>query len=108
MKKIFITILFAGLMTPAFAVCSITGGACSAIDTPNLQEKHIPNHLDNLQKPDAFAPTYFKPYQDMLINTESATSTSSSTGAASNPNYNSNCQFGVCLPGNQTEPMPEF
>lgn len=40
----------------------------------------------------------------MLINTE----TNAPTGAASNQNYNSNCQFGVCLPENQEDTMPKF
>lgn len=106
MKKIFLTMILLGAVTPAFAVCSITGGACSVLDSPTLQDKHIPNNLENLQKPDAFQPNYINPYYDMLINTET---NSAPTGAAATPNYNSNCQFGVCLPGeNIPDVMPEF
>lgn len=99
MKKIFLTLILMGAAMPVFAVCSITGGACSALDTPSLHDRYLPNHLENMQKPDAFAPGYVTPYQDMLINTETGP-----TGAASSPNYNSNCQFGVCLPG---ETLPD-
>lgn len=83
---------------PAFAVCSLTGGACSLLQSPTLQDRHIPNHLEDIQRPNAFAPTYVTPYEDMLINTEQSTA----TGAASEANYNSNCQFGVCLPENNS------
>lgn len=90
---------------PALAMCDLTGKSCSSLTAPSLHDKYVPNNLERMQKPDAFTPSYFKPYHDALINTESA----SPTGAASNPNYNSNCQFGVCLPGETTpEVMPEF
>ncbi len=45
---------------------------------------------------DAFQPSYRKPYYDMLINTEDNV-----TNLPPENNYNSNCQFGVCLPGNE-------
>ena len=107
MKKIFITVVLIGVMSPAFAVCSITGGTCSALTSPDLQEKYIPNRLEELQKPDAFNPQYVKPYEQMLIKTE--TRSAATGGAATAPNYNSNCQFGVCLPGQNIggEVMPE-
>ena len=50
-------------------------------------------NLDNYQKPDAFIPHYRQPYYDMLINTDTEPA-EVSEGA----NYNSNCQFGVCIP----------
>lgn len=97
MKKILAMIIFLAGSVPALAVCSVTGGACSLLDSSTINERYVPNHLENLSKPDAFAPKYVTPYQDMLINTET---NSSATGGASNTNdYNSNCQFGVCLPG---------
>lgn len=88
---------------PAFAVCSLTGGACSLLESPTLHDRYIPNHLEDIQRPDAFAPKYVTPYQDMLINTETP---SASTGAAAQTNYNSNCQFGVCLPENNPMGVP--
>lgn len=83
---------------PAIASCPLDGGACTASNwesTP-LQEKYLPNRLQDLQRTDAFKPNYFKPYNDALINTE--------TGfGAPTSDYNSNCQFGVCLPGQLPE-----
>lgn len=84
------------LAAPVLAVCSITGGACSVgapsnWESPTLQEKVMPNNLKEMGKTNAFQPNYFKPYHNELINTKE------------NPTpiqeYNSNCQFGVCLPG---------
>lgn len=104
MKKILFTVLFVTFVMPVFAACSLDGSSCSTLSAPSLQERYAPNNLNNLQKPDAFSPSYFKPYQDMLINTE----TNAPTGAASSQNYNSNCQFGICLPENQEGTMPKF
>lgn len=97
MKKIIILLSWFLLAAPVLAVCSITGGACSAgatpsnWESPSLQEKVMPNNLKEMGKTNAFQPNYFKPYHDALINTKP------------NPtpvqDYNSNCQFGVCLPG---------
>lgn len=98
MKKILILLGIALFTMPAFAVCSITGGACtvgSLINPPSLQDKYLPNNLQNLQKPDAFSPRYVTPYEDMLLNTD----TPRVEQTNENPGYNSNCQFGVCLPG---------
>ena len=83
---------------PVFATCPIEGGACTAFsnyDTKPLQQKYIPNRIQEIQKPNAFQPSYITPYHNELINTES-------NNATANPptsDYNSNCQFGVCLPG---------
>ncbi len=85
------------LFAPLLASCPIDGGACTASsnwDSTPLQQKYLPNRLQNLQRTDAFQPNYFEPYHDALINTESA-----STKGAPTADYNSNCQFGVCLPG---------
>lgn len=85
---------------PVFASCPLDGGACTASnwDSTPLQEKYLPNRLQDLQRTDAFKPNYVTPYNDALINTESATG----FGAPTN-DYNSNCQFGVCLPGQQPD-----
>ncbi len=96
MKKI-LCILSLLLPLSAFASCPIDGGACTASnwDSTPLQEKYLPNRLQQLQRTDAFKPNYFEPYHDALINTEPA----AVNGAAAPVNdYNSNCQFGVCLP----------
>lgn len=100
MKKFLIlATMFVSL--PVFASCPIEGGACTASsnwESTPLQEKYLPNRLDDLQKTNAFQPSYFEPYNDALINTESA-----STNKTPTNQYNSNCQFGVCLPGQQLE-----
>ena len=89
------------LALPAFASCPIDEGACTASNWESvpLQQKYLPNSLEDLQRTDAFKPNYFKSYNDALINTENSTK-----GAPIN-DYNSNCQFGVCLPEkvNETE-----
>ncbi|MBO8430259.1 hypothetical protein IAC76_02620 [Spirochaetes bacterium] len=107
MKKILTTIIMlgAGLISPVFAVCSITGGACSVLDRPNLTEKYVPDNLQEMQRPDAFSPQYRQPYYDMLINTDNPETASQQQ----TQNYNSNCQFGVCLPGETTSgEVPEL
>ena len=76
--------------TPVFATCSITGGAC------NVPSNLDPQPLEDMKGTDAFQPSYRKPYYDMLINTEDNV-----TNLPPENNYNSNCQFGVCLPGNE-------
>lgn len=95
MKKI-LCILSLLMPLSVFASCPIDGGACTASnwDSTPLQQKYLPNRLQDLQRTDAFKPSYFDPYHDALINTESA-----STKGAPTADYNSNCQFGVCLPG---------
>lgn len=98
MKKFLIILAMAAISMPAMAVCSIDGTACTADlpQTPSIQQKYIPNHLDDMQKTDAFQQQYRQPYNDELINTEAGTATTPES-----PNYNSNCQFGVCLPSVQ-------
>ena len=102
MKKIF-TIIIATIFTllPSYGSCDITGGACSVFNQTTLKDKYAPNHLQELKKPDAFAPQYKKPYYDMLLNTEEETPQNSQPQSQS---YNSNCQFGVCLPGETINP----
>lgn len=100
MKNIIIaTLILTTGVLPVFATCSITGGAACAptiLDSPNLEEKLVPNNLKEIQEPDAFKPQYVTPYYDMLINTETPQNESINNETQS---YNSNCQFGVCLPG---------
>ena len=92
--------MFSSLQIPVLATCSITGGACTAssiLETPSLEQRLVPDNLEELQKPDAFRPSYITPYYDLLINTEQNTSS-----LPPENNYNSNCQFGVCMPGQST------
>lgn len=96
MKRFFILIILGLFSLPSFASCPIDGGACTASnwDSKSLQERHLPDRLHDLQRTDAFKPNYFEPYHDALINTES-----SPVNGVPASDYNSNCQFGVCLPG---------
>ena len=83
---------------PVLSVCPIEGGACTAFsnwESKPLQQKYVPNHIQEIQKPNAFQPNYITPYHSELINTE----TSNATVKPPANDYNSNCQFGVCLPG---------
>ncbi len=97
MKKLFLISALMLISLPSFASCAISGNSCAySIEKPPLQERYLPDYVQELQKPDAFRPRYIKPYYDELINTE--TGAAISTQGEQN-NYNSNCQFGVCLPG---------
>lgn len=104
MKNYIILSILMCLALPVFAVCSITGGACTAtsnFDDKPLEDRLIPDHLQEIQRTDAFQPNYITPYRDALINIGEAESTT-----VQGNNYNSNCQFGVCLPG--AEPGEEI
>lgn len=93
MKKILLLLIISVFAIPAFASCSIDSNKpCTASvldDNPTLQQKFAPNPLDEIKKTDAFQPKYRKPYYNELINTAPPAETN---------DYNSNCQFGVCLP----------
>ncbi len=96
MKKILylLLLLFAGL--PMFAVCSITGGACSApvnFEASSLKDRLVPNNLQQLKRTDYFQPQIVAPY-GMNVNIHSE-----ATGQDSeSDNFNTECQFGECLP----------
>ena len=96
-KKLLFGIVVVLFAIPVFAVCPIEGGACTAFsnwESKPLQQKYVPNHIQEIQKPNAFQPSYVVPYHNELINTENG-----STAKPPSSDYNSNCQFGVCLPG---------
>ena len=103
MKKFLISISLLLIGIPVFAVCSITGSSCTFSNLPSNigqgseLENLIPNNLQQLQKTNAFQRDYQKPYHDALINTESSSTPQTQE-------YNSNCQFGVCLPGGELVP----
>lgn len=109
MKKIIIGIFILIFGLPTLASCPITGFCApseSALAPLGLQEKYTPNNLSKIQKPDAFLPQYRQPYQDLLLNTEPAQQ-NTSTGLDNESSYNSNCQFGLCIPGTgMSEPEP--
>ena len=98
MKKIFMVIMALMVAVPAFASCSISGaGSCSysIIDPPSLNERHLPDNIENLKHSSRLEQNSQRSHSTEMLNVE--------TGAASNiqdeKGYNSNCQFGVCLPG---------
>ena len=96
MRNIILALAVLLLSMPVYAACSITGGACNVSvrsnwESPPLSERLAPNNLQEIQRPNAFQPTYKKPYYDELINTKTEVNVPQSQ-------YNSNCQFGVCLP----------
>ncbi len=100
MKKIFLIMAAVLISLPASASCAITGNTCAySITKPSIQDKYLPDNIQNIQKPDAFRPNYFEPYHDALINTETGAAAGAETHSGTPNNYNSNCQFGVCLPG---------
>ena len=97
-KKIILAFVLALFSVPAFATCPIDSGACTALsnwESKPLQQKYAPNYIQEIQKPNAFQPNYITPYHNELINTE----TTNATAKPPSSDYNSNCQFGVCLPG---------
>lgn len=97
MKKIFIIMVFA-ITVPAMASCPISGdGSCSfsIINPSTLQERHLPNNIETIKHSNRLEQNSQRMNSTEMLNVE--------TGAASNiqdeKGYNSNCQFGVCLPG---------
>ena len=93
MKKVLIVIFALMFCEQVFASCSIDMDkpcTASALDRvhSSVRSKYIPSPLEDMKKTDAFQPQFVVPYQKMLINTETKPV----------ENYNSNCQFGVCLP----------
>ena len=93
MKKILLSAALLSVFTmPAIAVCSITGGACSDFGTNSLQDRLVPNNLQNLQRPNAFQPNIIRPYDENMINTN--------TNQSPSKDYNQNNQFGNPIPVN--------
>ena len=102
MKNFMCFVMFVSIALPVFAVCPITG-ACAApsdslLSSDDLQGKYVPNNLNNIKKPAAFSPQYVEPYDDMRMNTGETEPQYSSKYLTPQLPYNSNCQFGLCLP----------
>ena len=99
MKNIILITASLLMAVPVYAACSITGGACTATsnwETKPLEQRLVPDNLQDIQRTDAFQPSYITPYYDMLLNTEPE------SALPPENSYNSNCQFGVCMPGQTT------
>jgi len=103
MKKILI-ILSMIIASPAFAACSITGGASclpsSDLYTPSLMERLSPSPLQIMSQPNAFQKDMKKTFDERVFQSEPAP-----TGGASNI-YDSSCQFGVCMPDSTPITVP--
>ena len=99
MKKIILLLFLSIFSLPVGAVCPITGEACAAplnFEADSLQDKHIPNNLQNMQRTDAFQPQMVTP---MGTNVNTTPTPVIKSPEASD--YDANCQFGTCLPGAQ-------
>ena len=99
MKKIIIVALLSLIGIPGFCACDIRTGFCapdgSVFAEPSLKSRYAPNSLDSVVSPGALIAKPKKRY-DLLLNTDTAESPSAQPDENS---YNSNCQFGICLPG---------
>lgn len=97
MKKMFLIIFMSLFAMPVFAVCSVTGEACAApvnFEPQSLEQKLVPDHLQQMQRTDAFQENIQQP-----INSNTTMNTNQANSNTQTNDYNSNCQFGVCLPG---------
>ena len=68
MKNYILLLIMLTISIPVFAVCSITGGACTApsnLDPQPLEDKLVPNYLQKMKRTDAYQPSYQKPYYDL-------------------------------------------
>ena len=94
MKKIISLSIIQIIAMPVLAVCSITGGACSSnFERTPLQQQLLPNHLQDMQRTDAFQRELIQPYGNNTTNIDHLERPKPS-------GYDASCQFGVCLPGN--------
>ncbi len=61
-----------------------------------LQDRVLPKNLENIQKTDAFQPELDNHPRDQMINMDGGQG-----NLQNNPANGQNCQFGMCLPGQQ-------
>ncbi len=59
-----------------------------------LQERHLPNNLEKMSKPDAFQPNLDNHPKDEMINMDGFQEDSANR-------VGQKCEFGLCLPGQQ-------
>ena len=102
MKKYLLFILSLIFSAPAFAVCALTD-TCAIPITPettsnSLQNKYMPDNLNNLGKSARFSPQFVEPYDSMRMNTGETIPQYSPSNLTPQLPYNSNCQFGDCFP----------
>ena len=101
MKKIFIlsSILIVSALSPVFAMCSIDESA-TVCSVPGFREKVSPIYNPNSQiKEFSGSPeARLKPLNRRDISNEA----NSFAPSENNFNYNSSCQFGVCLQNRDT------
>ena len=102
MKNFLISIILIYAALPALAVCPLTGicttPSDSTLASDSLQDKYVPNNLDNLRKSTSFSPQYVEPYDSMRMNTGESVPQYSPSNLTPQLPYNSNCQFGTCIP----------
>ena len=102
MKNFMCFVIFVSIALPVFAVCPITGACAAPADSllspSDLQDKYVPNNLNSVRTPATFAPQYVEPYDSMRMNTGETEPQYSSKYLTPQLPYNSNCQFGLCLP----------
>ena len=91
MKKILLAAVLISIFTlPAFAVCSITGGACSFDSSPSYDE-YNPNIQGKSQRYDSNEYDSTLPQLQKDLNKRNNI-------IHETQDYDANCQFGICLP----------
>ena len=95
-------ILTITLALPTFAECPLNGMCTtptnSAFSMPSLNNKYIPNNLNNMQKTNAFQPQIVNPYNETRLNFGETQQQAEQNAVENQVEYNANCQFGVCMP----------
>ena len=106
-KKIIIftsVILFSCLQ--AYSVCKIGDmEACKAnLDrqSQTIRDKLVPNHLDQMVNPTRDSSKEFKNVPHYIPETINMDVDSNPENSETNTPYNAACQFGVCLPGDNS------
>lgn len=102
MKKIIYIIFIMVFSMPALASCPLTGvcaaPADSALNLPSLNDKYMPNNLNNMQKPNAFQPKIIEPYNESMVDFGENPQQTEENQIENQVQYDADCQFGVCLP----------
>ena len=91
MKIVFLFLLFIFMISPVFAVCPLNGvctGGSSPINPDNLQNRYIPDNIDNLSPQNNLQ----QPNKTNILNNELEREN------ISPESIYQNCQFGECFP----------